>query len=142
MEKLGSSRTLTYADSTILTTSSIGDFKESIVFISETLPYLPYMLVVSIFSYLEPTDLVKCLLINKSMGSVALDADLWQIHCLRNNVPCGPGIELLWDRADGHRGRWWKEIYAEWSVSRRNWREGHYRKRLVSVLNEKDAITW
>jgi hypothetical protein len=70
-----------------------------------------------------------------------MDEELWHSHCAIANITCDLGIELLWERCKGHRGRWWKEIYMEWAASKRNWRLGNHHKRLLKLAKEDDAIT-
>lgn len=113
----------------------------NLVQLSPHLPSIHYDILVYIFSFLCPVDLSKCLQLNKTISVVALDAELWQTHCVGSNIPCGPGIESLWERCDGHRGRWWKEIYMEWSTAKRNWRIGFHKKRMLRLADCDDAIS-
>ncbi|KAI8906721.1 WD40-repeat-containing domain protein [Gorgonomyces haynaldii] len=136
MERFGSNRTLTHGSSVNSLSSMM-----HLVFFASHLPPLPYELVVSIFSYLTAQELSRMTHVCISLSVVAMDADLWQIHCIRDRVPCGPGIELLWDRCEGNRGKWWREIYIEWATAKLNWESGKHKKRLISLVQPSDALT-
>ena len=113
----------------------------SIIF-SQSLPMIPTDIVIRILSYLSPQELIACTLLNKSFSSSTLSPGLWQIHCANNNILSGADMEMIWRRCHGNQGEWWKEIFAEWFVSRRNWTSGWHKKRLISLLEPHEAITW
>lgn len=140
MDKFGSNRTLPSPYHTL--SSKIDEKGNTLVLFSPRLPLLDYDIAVHIFSFLLPEELAMCARINKSMSNAAIDAGLWQTFCERDKIPCGPGIELLWERCHGDRGRWWKEIYTEWAVAQQNWRTGIHKKRLLKLADTDDAITW
>lgn len=109
--------------------------------ISPSLPALPVEVFLRILKSLSAKELARSSRLSKAIRDVANTADLWQTHCMNDSVPIGPGVENLWERCNGQRGRWWKEIFMEYFVSETNWQNGRHKKRLLALTKPTDAIT-
>ncbi|KAJ3357364.1 hypothetical protein HDU91_005409 [Kappamyces sp. JEL0680] len=111
------------------------------IHISSSVPDMPDTIWIEIFSYLEPASLCKVQGVCRVWHPLALHQQLWQTLCVLEKIHCGPGIEQIWERCHGNKGRWWKEIYIEGVVGRENWIHGNHKKRLIALTDSKDAIT-
>lgn len=108
---------------------------------SNTIPDMPETIWLNILSFLSPRDLCLAERVCVRLAVVCLSAQLWQRHCFVDEINLGPGIEEIWDKCHGHKGRWWKEIYVEGVISRRNWISNNHKRKIVVLIDPKDAIT-
>ncbi|KAJ3011281.1 hypothetical protein HKX48_006923 [Thoreauomyces humboldtii] len=58
-----------------------------------------------------------------------------------DDVDLGPGVEhLLEERCGGDPGLFWKEVYRDWMVRKRNWEKGRYVLLTVPMVDVRDSI--
>jgi WD40 repeat protein len=124
-----------------LTVSSTQRSVEKYIFVSPHLPDLPEIVWKRILSNLDSKSLSHCTCLCKSLHEIALHPDLWQMQCILAKVDCGPGIEQLLDKVDGHKGKWWREVYIRGIMKRQGWLTGNYKKRLIGLSDVDDVIT-
>ncbi|KAJ3319049.1 hypothetical protein HDV06_006276 [Boothiomyces sp. JEL0866] len=124
-------------DSTLYSLGS----KVDIFKVPYNLPHLTFSIWKHIFLYLDSTSLARCEGVCQAFRHISSHYDLWMMHCIHENIDCGPGIEIIWERCNGDKGRWWKEIYVEGIIGRENWIRGKHKKRLLSLTDQSDAIT-
>jgi hypothetical protein len=140
--KYGSLQSESTATTLVSTTSSLYAKQLHLLCISNTLPDFAESIWIKTFSYLDAISLCTCQRVCKSFIEPSLNTELWKSHCKKKRLDYNLGRKSD-NMLDTNNGRWWKEIYVEGVVTRRNWILGRHKKRLIEILpDQKDIITW
>ncbi|KAI8593893.1 WD40-repeat-containing domain protein, partial [Geranomyces variabilis] len=93
-----------------------------------------------ILAYLPLETLALCFAVSRAWAREALSPELWQRHCEDDGVEVGPGAEHLLERCENDPRGWWREVYRDAVVTRKNWRTANFKIVSAPVVDIRDSI--
>ncbi|KAJ3157890.1 hypothetical protein HDU89_000269 [Geranomyces variabilis] len=103
-------------------------------------PNVPSHIPLLILAYLPLETLALCFAVSRAWAREALSPELWQRHCEDDGVEVGPGAEHLLERCENDPRGWWREVYRDAVVTRKNWRTANFKIVSAPVVDIRDSI--